>query len=243
MTAMDAGMGCNTQVDVATELFVGGSTITVNEAVLAAHGVYVAWGSNDEVQTGSSTVTSSFSTIATPEAYTSPEASPAPQSSESVARSTSSESTETSFSSEATRSGSGTIPARTASTLMTAANRQSPPSTVTVVSTHSPAQPTQTSSSLSTGAKAGVGVGVSVGGIALVAAAVWFGLGRRRRQQGNAYLSSQPEIYDANADSSARSKAHHVSELSTEGGRSELSGTLPWIEATPKERRAELEGQ
>lgn len=230
MTAMDSGLGCQTLLDAPTELNVDGSTITVDQAVLAVHGVYIAWGASDQLASSTAHPSSSSPptpTAADPIAYDTPSMTSIP------AVQSTSESTIESTSDSAS-----------ASTLTTPPNLQpssTPPSTVTVTAPNSPSNETPTPQALSTGAKAGIGAGVGFGGLAVIGVLAWLFIARRRKRQRQSYMYGQPAITDESQ--MATNKAHHISELSTEGGRSELSGVLPWVEVQSKSGRAELESR
>lgn len=236
MTAYDSGLGCNTQVSEATELYVGGSTITVDEAVLAVHGVYVAWGSGDQPASNAADPTSSsLEAYPLPTAYAIPSQSSLAAFTQSMSGSGIQASTSTSDA-VASSSGSATtrsIQTRSSSSLTPPSNLQPtalPPYTVPATASNSHSSETPSKHDLSTGAKAGIGVGVSVIVVGVAAALAWVVLSRRRRQQATQPAYYQPEMVSSTAERAAANKAHHVSELSTEGGRSELSGDQPWIE-------------
>lgn len=242
MTAYgDSGLGCSSVVDEPTALYVGGSTITVDQANLAAHGVYVAWGPSDQPASSSAVASSSNNPAPVAHSTAQPSSTAARRSISTAPESTSSSSPSDS-SSRARRPQSSAITAATVSAPRNLQSSKHPPSTVTVVASRAPTS-SPSHRGLSTGAKAGIGAGVSIAGVAVIAVvAAWFIIARRRKRRSTQYLYN-PTVYDEKIDQSAANKAHHVSELSTEGARSELSGILPWASAHSKDERAELDAR
>lgn len=219
------GLGCNTQVLDGTQLYVGGSTTTVDQAVLAVHGVYIAWGSDEQPASGSFVITSSTSTNPR---ITSASA-PAPVGYTTIVTSTSARSTSATFASS--------------TSILPSDLQPSPPaSTVTVITSHVPTNPSSSSQGLSTGAKAGIGVGASIGGVAAVAAVAWFIFSRRKKRTEESPSDSQLPMYDDRKEHAMETKFPHISELSSDARRSELMGAVPWMETQSKDSRAELEG-
>lgn len=253
MTAYDSGLGCNSQVSADTELYVDGSTITVDQAVLAVHGVYVAWASSYPASSSDpSSSSSAVASVRAPVAYDPPSSSAVPASTSStLVRSTSASDTHATSSGGNVQSESSSSAERSTSsstshsTLTPPANLQ--PSTVTVTeNSHTPTTSAKPSHDLSTKAKAGIGAGVAVGGLAAIALVVWLILAwrkkRRAESDGESDSYGQPELmYSEKRDPSVTNKTHHISELSTEGARSELSGVSRWVVAQEKDSRVELD--